>query len=152
LNRFFSLHYVFPFIVVAFVLLHLSFLHISGSSNPISINTTLCKIDFYPYFVLKDIFSFLVLFLIFSFLIFYYPNILNHPDNYIKANPLITPLHIVPEFYFLPFYAILRAIPSKLGGVICMFSSLICLILISFTDRFSFSQSGRFKFFFKILF
>jgi len=127
-------------------------LHSVGSTNPISTNTKVFKIDFYPYFILKDIFSFLIIILIFNFFIFFIPNYLGHPDNYIKANPLITPLHIIPEFYFLPFYAILRAIPSKLGGVFCMFFAIFCLLAVSLIDNISFSQSGRFKFFFKIFY
>lgn len=120
LNRFFSLHYLLPFVIAGLVLIHLALLHKDGSSNPLGINTSLDNIPFYPYFYVKDLFAFFILLLFFSFFVFYYPNTLGHPDNYIPANPLVTPVHIVPEWYFLPFYAILRSIPDKLGGVLAM--------------------------------
>jgi len=149
LNRFFSFHYILPFLIVAIVILHLSLLHLKGSTNPIGANCSIYKIDFYPFFLHKDVFSFFGIVLIFSFFVFFAPNFLGHSDNYIKANPLITPLHIVPEFYFLPFYAILRAIPSKLGGVFFMFFAIVCLFLVAFFDIFSFTPTGRFKVLFK---
>lgn len=120
LNRFFSLHYLLPFVIAGLVLIHLALLHKDGSSNPLGINSSLDNIPFYPYFYVKDLFAFFILLLFFSFFVFYYPNTLGHPDNYIPANPLVTPVHIVPEWYFLPFYAILRSIPDKLGGVLAM--------------------------------
>jgi len=120
LNRFFSLHYLLPFVIAGLVLIHLALLHKDGSNNPIGINSSLDNIPFYPYFYVKDLFAFFILLLFFSFFVFYYPNTLGHPDNYIPANPLVTPVHIVPEWYFLPFYAILRSIPDKLGGVLAM--------------------------------
>jgi len=120
LNRFFSLHYLLPFVIAGLVLIHLALLHKDGSNNPIGINSALDNIPFYPYFYVKDLFAFFILILFFSFFVFYYPNTLGHPDNYIPANPLVTPVHIVPEWYFLPFYAILRSIPDKLGGVLAM--------------------------------
>lgn len=120
LNRFFSLHYLLPFVIAGLVLIHLALLHKDGSSNPLGINSSLDNIPFYPYFYVKDLFAFFIFLLFFSFFIFYYPNTLGHPDNYIPANPLVTPVHIVPEWYFLPFYAILRSIPDKLGGVLAM--------------------------------
>jgi len=120
LNRFFSLHYLLPFAIAGLVLIHLALLHKDGSNNPIGINSSLDNIPFYPYFYVKDLFAFFILLLFFSFFVFYYPNTLGHPDNYIPANPLVTPVHIVPEWYFLPFYAILRSIPDKLGGVLAM--------------------------------
>jgi ubiquinol-cytochrome c reductase cytochrome b subunit len=134
LNRFFSLHFTFPFIIVGAVLIHLILLHEVGSNNPLGITLKTENIPFYPYFYTKDLFGLMVLFLIFFVFIFYYPNTLGHPDNYIEANPMKTPLHIVPEWYFLPFYAILRSIPNKIGGVIAMFGSLIILLTIPFTN------------------
>lgn len=134
LNRFFSLHFTFPFIIVGAVLLHLILLHEVGSNNPLGITLKTENIPFYPYFYTKDLFGLMVLFLVFFIFVFYYPNTLGHPDNYIEANPMKTPLHIVPEWYFLPFYAILRSIPNKIGGVIAMFGSLIILLTIPFTN------------------
>lgn len=134
LNRFFSLHFTFPFIIVGAVLLHLILLHEVGSNNPLGITLKTENIPFYPYFYTKDLFGLMILFLVFFIFVFYYPNTLGHPDNYIEANPMKTPLHIVPEWYFLPFYAILRSIPNKIGGVIAMFGSLIILLTIPFTN------------------
>jgi ubiquinol-cytochrome c reductase cytochrome b subunit len=130
LNRFFSLHYLMPFVIVGLVILHLALLHRVGSSNPLGINTNVETISFYPYFFVKDLFAFFVLALMFSFFVFFYPNVLGHSDNYIPANPLSTPAHIVPEWYFLPFYAILRSIPDKLGGVVAMISAILVLLLL----------------------
>jgi len=100
LNRFFSLHYLLPFLIAGLTIIHLSLLHKEGSNNPLGINTNVDTVSFYPYFYVKDLFSFLIFLFIFSFFIFYYPNILGHPDNYIPANSLVTPPHIVPEWYF----------------------------------------------------
>ncbi len=130
LNRFFSLHYLLPFLITGLVLVHLSLLHKDGSNNPLGINTNVDTVSFYPYFYVKDLFAFFVLVLIFTFFIIYYPNILGHTDNYIPANPLVTPAHIVPEWYFLPFYAILRSIPDKLGGVVAMISAILVLLIL----------------------
>jgi quinol-cytochrome oxidoreductase complex cytochrome b subunit len=130
LNRFFSLHYLMPFVIVGLVIVHLALLHRVGSSNPLGINTNVETISFYPYFFVKDLFAFFVLALMFSFFVFFYPNVLGHSDNYIPANPLSTPAHIVPEWYFLPFYAILRSIPDKLGGVVAMISAILVLLLL----------------------
>lgn len=132
LNRFFSLHYLMPFAITGFVLIHLSLLHKDGSNNPLGINTNVDTISFYPYFYVKDLFAFLLLILFFSFFVFFFPNALGHSDNYIPANPLVTPAHIVPEWYFLPFYAILRSIPDKLGGVIAMVSAILILLFLPF--------------------
>jgi quinol-cytochrome oxidoreductase complex cytochrome b subunit len=130
LNRFFSLHYLMPFVIVGLVIVHLALLHKVGSSNPLGINTNVETISFYPYFFVKDLFAFFILALLFSFFVFFYPNVLGHSDNYIPANPLSTPAHIVPEWYFLPFYAILRSIPDKLGGVVAMISAILVLLLL----------------------
>jgi len=134
LNRFFSLHYLLPFIIAGISLLHLTLLHSEGSNNPLGINTSIDYISFYPYFYVKDLFAFLIFLIFFSFIVFFNPNVLGHPDNYIPANPLVTPPHIVPEWYFLPFYAILRSIPDKLGGVVAMISAILVLLLLPLTN------------------
>nr|YP_010117875.1 apocytochrome b [Phytophthora castaneae]QPN53847.1 apocytochrome b [Phytophthora castaneae] len=149
LNRFFSLHFTFPFVIVGAVLIHLILLHEVGSNNPLGITLKTENIPFYPYFYTKDLFGLMVLFLVFFVFIFYYPNTLGHPDNYIEANPMKTPLHIVPEWYFLPFYAILRSIPNKIGGVIAMFGSLVILLTIPFTNS-SEIRSTAFRPIFKV--
>ncbi len=153
LNRFFSLHYLLPFIIVALALLHLIALHVHGSNNPTGIDVSNEKdtIPFHPYYTVKDFVGFGFYFLIFAFFIFYQPNYLGHPDNYVPANPLVTPLHIVPEWYFLPFYAILRAVPSKLGGVILMFASIFVLFFLPWLDRSS-VRSATFRPWYKIAF
>ena len=135
LSRFYSFHYLFPFIIVAVSALHLFYLHIEGSSNPFPFehkNINIFQLKFYPFFLVKDIVGFLTFSFIFFSYVFYAPNALGHSDNYIEANSLVTPEHIVPEWYFLPFYAILRSIPSKVGGIIAMGLSLIILVIISF--------------------
>jgi quinol-cytochrome oxidoreductase complex cytochrome b subunit len=144
LNRFFSLHYLVPFLIVGLVLLHLSLLHNEGSNNPLGLNSNPDTISFYPYFYVKDLFSFLILVLFFSFFVFYYPNALGHADNYIPANPLVTPPHIVPEWYFLPFYAILRSIPDKLGGVVAMIAAILILLLLPIINT-SKVRSSKFR-------
>jgi ubiquinol-cytochrome c reductase cytochrome b subunit len=131
LGRFFSLHYLLPFLISIFAIIHLYFLHIYGSNTPLGLNSIYDKITFIPYFYVKDFFILVVSFIIFSLVCFFSPNILGHPDNYIIANPLITPTHIVPEWYFLYFYAILRSIPNKLGGVVCIASAIVILFCIS---------------------
>ncbi len=136
LNRFFSLHYLLPWMIAGVVVLHIWALHVPGSNNPAGIEKTSAKdtLPFHPYFTVKDGFA-LVCFLIFySYFVFYIPNYLGHADNYIEANPLQTPPHIVPEWYYLPFYAILRSIPSKLGGVIAMFSAILVFAFMPWLD------------------
>lgn len=135
LNRFFSLHYLVPFLIVGVVLIHLSLLHLDGSNNALGIPSAYEKLAFYPYFYLKDLFGLILLLIMFSYFVFFSPNSLGHPDNYIKANSLVTPTHIVPEWYFLPFYAILRSIPDKLGGVVMMGLSLVILFFLPILDR-----------------
>nr|NP_038169.1 apocytochrome b [Synura synuroidea]AAF36935.1 apocytochrome b [Synura synuroidea] len=130
LNRFFSLHYFLPFVIVGLTVVHLSLLHQDGSNNPLGINTNVDTVPFYPYFYVKDLFAFFVVMFFYFLVVFYYPNALGHPDNYIPANPLVTPPHIVPEWYFLPFYAILRSIPDKLGGVVAMIGAVLILLLL----------------------
>ena len=130
LNRFFSLHYLMPFAIAGLTLVHLSLLHTVGSNNPLGVNTNVDSVSFYPYFYVKDLLAFFILIALFSFFVFFYPNTLGHSDNYIPANPLVTPPHIVPEWYFLPFYAILRSIPDKLGGVAAMGGAILILLLL----------------------
>nr|YP_010147276.1 cytochrome b [Coscinodiscus wailesii]QQP21837.1 cytochrome b [Coscinodiscus wailesii] len=151
LNRFFSLHFVLPFVIAALVIIHLALLHKDGSNNPLGVDSSVDKISFYPYFFVKDLFSFFLFLFGFCIVIFYYPNALGHPDNYIPADPMQTPPHIVPEWYFLPFYAILRSIPSKLGGVIAMGGSLIILFFIPFINT-SEVRSTTFRPLFKIFY
>lgn len=136
LNRFYALHYLLPFIILALVIVHVAALHTHGSNNPKGVKLPEKEmIPFHPYYTVKDFFGFGIYFLIFAYFIFYDPNSLGHPDNYIPANPLVTPAHIVPEWYFLPFYAILRAVPTKLGGVVLMFGSIILLFFLPWLDR-----------------
>jgi len=144
LNRFFSLHYLMPFVIAGLVIVHLSLLHNDGSNNPLGINTNVDTTSFYPYFYVKDLLSFLVFLAFFSFFVFFYPNVLGHSDNYIPANPLVTPAHIVPEWYFLPFYAILRSIPDKLGGVVAMLAAILVLLLLPILNT-SEIRSSKFR-------
>jgi len=138
LTRFFSLHYLLPFIILGLVILHIWALHVPGNNNPVGIEIKKPSKDtvpFHPYITIKDLFALLLFLIIFSGFIFFSPNILGHPDNYIPANPLVTPTHIVPEWYLLPFYAILRSVPDKLGGVLLLFASLFILIALPWLDR-----------------
>jgi len=134
LNRFFSIHFVLPFVIAGLTLVHLALLHKEGSNNPIGFDVGVDDIVFYPYFVVKDVFAFSCFLIFFTTFIFYFPNILNHFDNYIPANPLETPAHVVPEWYFLPYYAILRSIPHKTGGIIAMVGSILVLLVIPFIN------------------
>jgi quinol-cytochrome oxidoreductase complex cytochrome b subunit len=144
LNRFYSLHYLMPFIIAGLTIVHLSLLHTVGSNNPLGINTNLDSIPFYPYFYVKDLFAFFILLSLFSFFVFFYPNALGHADNYIPANPLVTPPHIVPEWYFLPFYAILRSVPDKLGGVAAMIGAILILLALPILNT-SNIRSSKFR-------
>nr|YP_010890183.1 cytochrome b [Nanomia bijuga]WJJ70231.1 cytochrome b [Nanomia bijuga] len=132
LNRFFSLHYLFPFVLAGLVFIHIIFLHVTGSNSPLGINTDSDKIPFHSYFITKDLYGFILLFIFLFYLVIYAPNLLGDPENYIKANPLVTPVHIMPEWYFLFAYAILRAIPNKLGGVIGLAVSIMILFITPF--------------------
>ena len=132
LNRFFSLHFLLPFLITGAVIIHLALLHEEGANNPLGISGKADQIAFYPYFHVKDLFGLVLFSIFFAYFIFYNPNVLGHPDNYIPANPMVTPPHIVPEWYFLPFYAILRSIPDKLGGVLAMFASIGILLALPF--------------------
>jgi len=144
LNRFFSLHYLLPFLISGRALLHLLLLHQNGSNNPLGVVSTYDRVPFYPYFYVKDLFGFCIFVVVFSFIVAYAPNSLGHPDNYIEANPLVTPPHIVPEWYFLPFYAVLRTIPDKLGGVLLRGLAVAVLALLPLVDTSSF-RSNYFK-------
>ena len=134
LNRFFSLHFLLPFLLAGLVVAHLIALHEHGSNNPNGISANGDRLAFHPYFVFKDLVTVLAFLLALSVMVFYYPNVLGHSDNYIPANPMSTPSSIVPEWYLLPFYAILRSIPNKLLGVIAMFGSLLIFLVLPFTD------------------
>ena len=137
LTRFFSLHYLFPFLIFGLVILHIWALHVPGNNNPIGIDLKKPSKDtvpFHPYIVIKDLFALLIFLIVFAFFVFYSPNILGHADNYIEANPMVTPSHIVPEWYLLPFYAILRSIPDKLFGVIAMFAAIFVLVILPWLD------------------
>ena len=136
LNRFFSFHYLLPFIIFLFVILHVIVLHDRGSSNPTGLFSYKDKIPFSPYFIVKDFFGFYVFLMIFFVFVFFFPNYLGHPDNYILANPLVTPSHIVPEWYFLFFYAILRSIPNKLQGIIVLAFAFVVLAALPFMINF----------------
>ena len=134
LNRFFSLHYLLPFVLAALALGHLIALHIHGSSNPNGVTGHSDRVGMYPYFIFKDLVTIFAFFLVLSVIVFFYPNLLGHSDNYIPADPMVTPASIVPEWYLLPFYAILRSIPNRLLGVIAMFSAILAIMLLPVTD------------------
>ncbi|WP_404482733.1 cytochrome bc complex cytochrome b subunit [Novosphingobium sp. BL-52-GroH] len=153
LNRFFSLHYLLPFVILGVVILHIWALHIPGSSNPtgVEVKAESDTVPFFPYYVAKDGWFIGVFAIVFSLLLFYFPNQLGHPDNYIPANPMSTPAHIVPEWYFWPFYAILRAftqdfffIPAKLMGVLAMFGAILVWFFLPWLDR-SPVRSGSYR-------
>ena len=146
LNRFLSLHYLLPFVLIGVVILHIWALHIPGSTNPLGIDAKgpYDKIPFHPYYTAKDAFGLGVFIIFFASFVFYIPDFLGHPDNYVKANPLVTPAHIVPEWYYLPFYAILRAIPNELIGVVAMFASILILFAMPWLDA-SRIRSLRFR-------
>jgi ubiquinol-cytochrome c reductase cytochrome b/c1 subunit len=153
LNRFFSLHYLLPFVIVGVVFLHIAALHITGSNNPLGIEPKGPQdtLPFHPYYTIKDSVGMVVYLMVFAVLVFFAPNYLGHADNYIPANPMVTPPHIVPEWYFLPFYAILRAVPDKLGGVALMGGSILLLFVLPWLDT-SKVRSMRFRPFTRILF
>jgi ubiquinol-cytochrome c reductase cytochrome b/c1 subunit len=146
LNRFFALHYLLPFVIFAVVFLHVWALHIAGSNNPLGIEPKSAKdtLPFHPYYTMKDGFGVVAFLVIYALFVFYAPNFLGHPDNYIKADPLVTPAHIVPEWYFLPFYAILRSIPNKLLGVLFMGGAIVVLFFLPWLDT-SKVRSLRFR-------
>nr|YP_008378747.1 cytochrome b [Brachycybe lecontii]AFR77044.1 cytochrome b [Brachycybe lecontii] len=135
LVRFFSFHFLFPFIVMMLVLIHLVFLHTSGSSNPLGTNSNMEKIPFHPFFTLKDLMTMIISIFLLIMLSSYTPFLLSDPENFINANPLVTPIHIQPEWYFLFAYAILRSIPNKLGGVIALLMSILIILTLPFSHK-----------------
>jgi len=156
LNRFFSLHYFLSIIVLALSIAHLILLHVVGSSTPIANEVELDSIKFSPAFVVKDAFPFIIFLFLYFTLVIYKPNMFGHPDNYIRADALVTPAHIVPEWYFLPFYAMLKAFPSKAAGAIAMLTSMLILFTLPWVDGLasvgSFVSDPRFRPFFRITF
>ena len=153
LNRFFSLHYLLPFMIAGVVILHIWALHVPGSNNPAGVEKKTEKdtLPFHPYFTVKDALALVVFLMMFVWFAFYIPNFLGHADNYIEANAAVTPAHIVPEWYFLPFYAILRAIPDKLLGVIAMFGSIAIMLFLPWLDT-SKVRSGNYRPVFQVFF
>ena len=153
LNRFFSMHYLIPFLIFGVVILHIWALHVPGNNNPvgISVKSEQDTVPFHPYYTVKDGFALVVFMILFSYFVFFAPNVLGHADNYIPANPLVTPAHIVPEWYLLPFYAILRAVPDKLGGVIAMVGAIFILFVLPWLDT-SKIRSARYRPLFKQFF
>nr|QRV62487.1 cytochrome b [Hydroporus marginatus] len=143
LTRFFTIHFLLPFIIIALVIIHLLFLHQTGSNNPLGTNSNMDKIPFHPYFSFKDIMGFIILLMMLTLITLTNPYMLGDPDNFIPANPLVTPIHIQPEWYFLFAYAILRSIPNKLGGVIALVMSILILIILPFSNKSKF-QSLKF--------
>nr|UFR82927.1 cytochrome b [Chalcosoma caucasus caucasus] len=141
LTRFFTFHFLLPFIIIGLILIHLLFLHQTGSNNPLGLNSNIDKIPFHPYFVYKDMVGFLIMSMILTILILTNPYMLSDPENFTPANPLVTPIHIQPEWYFLFAYAILRSIPNKLGGVIALFMSISILFIMPFMNKKKFSST-----------
>lgn len=133
LTRFYTFHFLLPFIITIITIIHLLFLHQTGSNNPLGINSNIDKIPFHPFFTYKDLIGFIILIIMLTLLSLINPYLLGDPDNFIPANPLVTPVHIQPEWYFLFAYAILRSIPNKLGGVIALIISILILIILPFT-------------------
>nr|QGT34983.1 cytochrome b [Evacanthus heimianus] len=138
LSRFFSLHFMLPFIIMMLTIIHLFFLHMTGSNNPIGLNSNLDKIPFHPYFSIKDLMGFTIILSMLLILNLLEPYLLSDPDNFTHANPMVTPIHIQPEWYFLFAYAILRSIPNKLGGVLALFFSILILIVLPFSMKMKF--------------
>ena len=152
LNRFYSLHYLLPFVILGVVLLHIAALHVTGSNNPLGIEVKSPQdtIPFHPYYTIKDSVGLCVFLIVFAIVVFFVPNYLGHTDNYIPANPLATPAEIVPEWYFLPFYAILRSVPDKLGGVTLLFGAIVVLFFVPWLDT-SPVRSARFRPIYRLL-
>nr|UYC28876.1 cytochrome b [Cardiastethus sp.] len=143
LTRFFTLHFLLPFIIAALTMIHLLFLHQTGSNNPLGLNSNMDKIPFHPYFTIKDMMSAVITLFMFIMLNMWEPRMLGDPENFIPANPLVTPVHIQPEWYFLFAYAILRSIPNKLGGVIAMVAAIMIILILPITNKTKF-QSNKF--------
>jgi len=153
LNRFFSLHYLLPFVLAGIVVLHIWALHVPGNNNPtgISVKSDKDTVPFHPYYTIKDGFAIVAFLVVYALFVFYAPNYMGDPVNYVPANPLATPAHIKPEWYYLPFYAILRSIPNKLLGVTAMFSSILILLALPWLDT-SRVRSGKYRPIFKLEF
>nr|AXS67644.1 cytochrome b [Cicadellidae gen. sp. 1 JCX-2018] len=139
ISRFFSLHFILPFMLLMMTIIHLLYLHQSGSSNPLGLNSNMDKMSFHPYYSIKDLMGMSILLLILMMISMYSPNMLSDPDNFTQANPMVTPIHIQPEWYFLFAYAILRSIPNKLGGVMALLMSILIIMSLVF------SMKGKFK-------
>nr|YP_009654873.1 cytochrome b [Pseudomictis brevicornis]QCI09441.1 cytochrome b [Pseudomictis brevicornis] len=135
LTRFFTLHFLMPFIIAAMVIIHLLFLHQTGSNNPLGINSNYDKVPFHPYFSIKDLMGMMMTLMMFTLLVLLEPRLLGDPENFIPANPMVTPVHIQPEWYFLFAYAILRSIPNKLGGVVAMILSIMIIVILPITNK-----------------
>nr|QNS23235.1 cytochrome b [Metschnikowia orientalis] len=144
MQRFFALHFLLPFILAALVVMHLMALHMHGSSNPVGMSGNLDRMPMHSYFIFKDLMTMFVFLLMFSLFVFFSPNTLGHSDNYMPGNPMVTPASMVPEWYLLPFYAMLRSMPDKLGGVMAMFSALLMLLMLPIVDR-SVMRGNTFK-------
>nr|UGN61574.1 cytochrome b [Paracyba sp.] len=140
LSRFFSLHFLLPFIILAMTVIHIFFLHATGSNNPTGLNSNMDKIPFHPYFSIKDLMGVMMILTALLMLNFSSPYMLSDPDNFINANPMVTPIHIQPEWYFLFAYAILRSIPNKLGGVVALFLSILILMILPFSMKMKFKS------------
>lgn len=151
IGHFFGLHILLSFVLVGLVSFHIFLLHQYGSNNPLGFEASFDFKFFYPFFIIKDIYGIIYFFLFFSLFLFFMPNFLGHSDNYIMANPMVTPAHIVPEWYFLPFYAILRAIPDKLLGVIALLFAIVVLFIIPYIE-FNLIRSFKFKVFSNYIF
>nr|WAK85049.1 apocytochrome b [Amicula sp. isolate GU52X-4 cfCalB7] len=151
LRRFYSIHFVLPFVIAGVTLIHLALLHQYGSNSPLGSDSGVDDVPFFPYYVSKDIFAFFSFLCFFCVFVFYFPNLLNHPDNYIPADPLQTPAHVVPEWYFLPYYAILRSIPTKGGGIVAMLGSILILLLLPYINT-SYTRNTTYRPIFKVFF
>lgn len=146
LNRFYSLHFFLPFVILGLSIVHVILLHEFGSNNPLGVSSKQDYVNFFPGYIVKDFTSWMVFFWIFCYFVFFDPNYFSHPDNYILGNSLVTPSHIVPEWYFLPLYAVLRSIPNKLLGLVVLILFLLCFFFLPwFTGAFMFSRSLFFK-------
>lgn len=144
LTRFFSFHFICPFIIAALAIIHLLYLHQTGSNNPLGTDSNIDKIPFHPYFTIKDLLGFIVMFCLFLIFILLEPYTLGDPENFIPANPLVTPVHIQPEWYFLFAYAILRSIPNKLGGVVAMILSILVWFILPLSTSKCLIQRNKF--------
>jgi len=145
LTRIYCLHFLLPFIILVYIIIHIFLLHNFGSSDIFGDTSRIHKYNFHPIYTIKDIFGYICIFIIFIYFICYIPNLVSHPLNYNFANPVITPPHIVPEWYFLPFYGILRSIPSKGLGVIILIFSIFILFLLPFIDKPKYIRTANFR-------